>query len=258
MRGGNDEKSSKRWARNWIPWLLDRIQQRASDRVLKSLGCFATKGEPHSKVICTTPADSEETPEVRVDREDFESTGDVCFWEPWPFPGEFDKGDGMVDGGVVEKSSLRIKLLLGDHTAVGCWKIDDDALLFVVFSGCITKGADAEVRKRRAGEWLDHETLLNFLSERAIDWLRLGYGWLKIFWFRKRWMVEWGPGWKPSPSPLYETSFSEVGCAGVPPPQKEQMWSKRHWYMVHPVLLKLQIERRPWCMTGLLWGRMRL
>ena len=79
MRGGNDEKSSKRWMRNETPWLLDRIQQRASDRVSKSLGCFATKDEPHGEVICTTPADSEDMSEVRVNREDFESTGDVCF-----------------------------------------------------------------------------------------------------------------------------------------------------------------------------------
>ena len=29
------------------------------------------------------------------------------------------------------------------------------------------------------------------------------------------------------------------------------MWRKRHSDMVHPVLLKLlQIEQRPWCMTG--------
>ena len=31
-------KSSRRWTRNGILWLLDKIQQRASDNVSKSLG----------------------------------------------------------------------------------------------------------------------------------------------------------------------------------------------------------------------------
>ena len=29
--------------------------------LLKSLGCFATKGEPNGEVICTTPVDAEES-----------------------------------------------------------------------------------------------------------------------------------------------------------------------------------------------------
>ena len=43
---------------------------------------FATEDEPNGEVLRTTPAEAEEMPEVGVDREDFESTGDVCFREP--------------------------------------------------------------------------------------------------------------------------------------------------------------------------------
>lgn len=55
--------------------MLDWIQLRASGGVSKSLGCFATKGEPNGEVIYTTPMDAEETAEVGVNREDFKSTG---------------------------------------------------------------------------------------------------------------------------------------------------------------------------------------
>ena len=65
--GGGNEKSSK------VPRLLDRTQPSTSGRLLKSLGCFSTEGEPNGGVICTTPADAEETPEVGVNREDLKA-----------------------------------------------------------------------------------------------------------------------------------------------------------------------------------------
>ena len=118
------------------------------------------------------PVDTKEMTEVGVDREDFESTGDGCFWEPWHFPGEFDKSNGMVEGGIVGGEVLTRDQAIdaGDGTAMGCWKIDDDAFLSEVLPVCDTKGADVEARKRRTGEWSDHETFDNFLNEQVVNW----------------------------------------------------------------------------------------
>ena len=113
-----------------------------------------------------------------MNREDFESIGDVWFWEPRPFPGKFDKGDGMVDGGVVkgEVPTRDQAIDAGDDTTVGCWKIDEDMLLSGVFLVCDAKGADAEVKKLRTGKF----NLISKDTDGCVE----------------------SPGWKPSSGPL--------------------------------------------------------
>lgn len=86
-------KLSERWTTNGMLWLLDRMQQRASDRVSKSLGLLLQPIVSHCKVIRTSP-------EVRVNL--------PC--------------NGMVDGGVVkgEVFAWNQAINVGDGTAVGC------------------------------------------------------------------------------------------------------------------------------------------
>ncbi len=86
LKAGSDErgvmtgKSSKRWIRNGSLWVFNRIQQSASDKVDGEFwAAFTAKDELDGKVTSTMPADAKESPEVRMDGENLESTSDVHF-----------------------------------------------------------------------------------------------------------------------------------------------------------------------------------
>ena len=64
----------------WNPVVVGQDPTQGLRQGVEEFGAaFAAKCEPDGKVICTAPADTEETPEVGVDGEDFEGAGDIGF-----------------------------------------------------------------------------------------------------------------------------------------------------------------------------------
>ena len=70
--------AAKRWTRNGMLWLLKQNPAEGFCQGVEGFrAAFATESEPNSEVICTFPV--EESSEVRVDRKNFESGGDISF-----------------------------------------------------------------------------------------------------------------------------------------------------------------------------------